>query len=78
VIGGRRGGIPEVVRHDRDGLIVEPEVAELVAAMRRYVEDPQLRLRHGVSARERAADYTLDRQVDRFEAIYRSLPGLGA
>lgn len=73
VIGARRGGIPEVVRDGRDGLIVEPTAAELAAAMRRYLTDPDLRLAHGRSGRERAADYTLDRQVDRFEAIYRSL-----
>jgi glycosyltransferase involved in cell wall biosynthesis len=78
VIGGRRGGIPEVVRDDREGQIVEPSAAELAAAMRRYLDDPALRLRHGVSARERATDYTLERQVDLFEAIYRTLPGVGA
>jgi len=73
VIGCRRGGIPEVVREDRDGLIVEPDAVALADAMRRYVAEPDLRLGHGASARTRAAEFTLDRQVDRFEAIYRSL-----
>ena len=73
VIGSRRGGIPEAVRGDRDGVIVEPEAAALAAAMRRYVLEPDLRLAHGAAAGRRAAEYTLDRQVDRFEAIYRDL-----
>ncbi|RKZ11864.1 hypothetical protein DRQ50_12875, partial [bacterium] len=73
VIGSCRGGIPEVVRADRDGLIVEPETENLARAIRTYVTDPELRLTHGASARAHATDYTLARQVDRFEAIYRTL-----
>ncbi len=73
VIGSRRGGIPEVVRHDREGLIVEPGPEELADAMRRYLLEPGLRPRHGAAARKRAAEFTRDRQVDRFEAIYDSL-----
>jgi hypothetical protein len=41
--------------------------------MRRYVLEPDLRLAHGSSAGRRAAEFTLDRQVDRFEALYRDL-----
>ena len=75
VIGSRRGGIPEVVRDGQEGLVVEPEAGTLAAAIRRYVLEPELRVSHGASAGIRAADYTLDRQVDRFESIYRSLLG---
>lgn len=75
VIGCRRGGIPEVVRDGRDGLIIEPLADALAGAVRRYVHEPELRLAHGRSAGVRAADYTLDKQVDGFEAIYRTLLG---
>ncbi|MEN8198401.1 MAG: hypothetical protein ABFS30_18180 [Pseudomonadota bacterium] len=46
---------------------------ELAAAIRQYIEDPDLRLDHGRSAHSRAREYTLDRQVERFEGIYRAL-----
>jgi glycosyltransferase involved in cell wall biosynthesis len=75
VIGTRRGGIPEVVRDRREGIVVEPEPAELVAAIRLYLDDPTLRLAHGAAAHRRAREYTLDRQVGRFEELYRRLAG---
>jgi glycosyltransferase involved in cell wall biosynthesis len=75
VIGTRRGGIPEVVRDGRDGIVIEPVAAELAGAIRLYLGDPESRLLHGASGYERARDYTLDRQVSRFEELYRQLAG---
>ena len=75
VIGTRRGGIPEVVRDGVDGILIDPDPAELAGAIRLYLGDPGLRLRHGGSGHLRARDYTLDRQVDRFEELYRRLTG---
>jgi glycosyltransferase involved in cell wall biosynthesis len=73
VIGTRRGGIPEVVRDGLDGVVIEPAATELSTAIRLYLGDPELRLRHGASARERATEYTLDRQIGQFESLYRNL-----
>lgn len=70
VIGTCRGGIPEVVTDGRTGLLVEPEVADLARALRRYATDPALRLRHGEAARSEGARYTLARQCDRFLELY--------
>lgn len=80
VIGTRRGGIPEVVRDGVDGIVIEPDPGELAGAIRLYLGDPELRLRHGASGHERARDYTLDRQVSRFEELYHGLVdhGIGA
>ena len=73
VIGTNRGGIPEVIRHGRDGMIIQPNSPELAGAMEKYLESPELRLEHGISARKRAENLTLDCQVDRFQALYSSL-----
>ena len=73
VIGTRRGGIPEVVRDGLDGIVIEPASVELASAMRLYLGDPELRLRHGASAHERAREYTLERQIGQFESLYRKL-----
>lgn len=75
VIGTRRGGIPEVVRDGVDGQVIEPDAGELRGAIGRYLTDPQLRLAHGRAAWAHAADFTLDAQVGRFEALYRRLLG---
>lgn len=73
VIAARRGGIPEVIRDGQEGLLVEPRPTDLLLAMQRYHDEPDLRLEHGRAARKRALDFTLERQIDRFEAIYHSL-----
>jgi glycosyltransferase involved in cell wall biosynthesis len=73
VIGARRGGIPEVVRDGETGLIIEPDGPALAAAIRRYATDAGLRESHGRAARQAAALYTLDRQVDAFLSLYADL-----
>jgi glycosyltransferase involved in cell wall biosynthesis len=70
VVGARRGGIPEVVQDGRSGRIVEPEPDQLAAAIRDYTLDRGLLRRHGAQARVRAEDYTLERQVAAFVALY--------
>jgi glycosyltransferase involved in cell wall biosynthesis len=75
VIGARRGGIPEVVEHESNGLLVEPTVGELRNAMRRLVDRPDERERLGARAHEDARKYELEAQVDRFEKIYTELAG---
>ena len=73
VIGTNRGGIPEVIRHEQDGLIIQPQSNELAQAMGKYLESEDLRKQHGSSARKRAENLTLGCQVDRFQDIYSSL-----
>jgi glycosyltransferase involved in cell wall biosynthesis/GR25 family glycosyltransferase involved in LPS biosynthesis len=53
VVATRAGGIPEVIRHQENGLLVAPEDAGgLRDALRRLVEDTALRARLGAAARE--------------------------
>jgi glycosyltransferase involved in cell wall biosynthesis len=52
VIGSRHAGIPDAVRHEETGLLVEEaDVAGLEAAMLRLADDRALRLRLGANAR---------------------------
>jgi len=73
VIGSDRGGIPEVIRHNVDGQIVSPEPKTIADAIAYYTQNDEVRLQHGQMGRERAYDFTLDRQVTRFEEIYQDL-----
>ncbi len=70
VIGSDRGGIPEIIRHESDGQVVQPEPETLAKAMARYVHDHELRRRHGRRARERIQEFSLQKQVDRFLKLY--------
>lgn len=62
VISTRLTGIPEMVRHEENGLLVEPEDADgLAAALRALLGDAALRLDLGRAARETIlAEYDLD------------------
>ncbi len=75
------GGVAEVVREGRDGLLVAPgEAADLAAALAALRDDPDRRVRMGRAARQRVrAAYTLDHCLDGLEAVYAgSRPGRGA
>ena len=78
VIGSNRGGIPEVVEDGGNGTIVEPTVEELRRALEAYVRQPELRRRHGRQGHADARRYLLERQVDAFLELYRSLLGAPA
>ncbi|MGA8211317.1 MAG: glycosyltransferase family 4 protein [Nocardioidaceae bacterium] len=73
VVASGVGAIPDVVRHEKDGLLVETgDVASLTSALRRIVEDSALRERLGASARRRAEEsYDVSVLARRLGAFYR-------
>lgn len=64
-------GIPELIRSEVDGLLVEPRNEEmLAAALARLLDQPELRLRLGKSARRRVVEcYDLRRNTAEFAAM---------
>ncbi len=66
------GAIPEVIDHERNGLIVPVgDVDALADAMRRLIERPELRFRLGEAARRDHADrYDINIFVTRLAAIW--------
>jgi len=71
VIATRRGGLPEVVEHETNGLLVEAQrPAELADAMCRLINDPQLRQHLASNARRRAKEhFGLERFLREFLAL---------
>jgi glycosyltransferase involved in cell wall biosynthesis len=69
------GANSELVQDGVSGLLVPPgDASALAAAMRRLVEDPELRVRLGSAARNRAErQYSRPVMVRRFEEFYRAL-----
>lgn len=67
------GGVPEIITHEVNGLLVAPgDVAALAAAIARLMSDPQLRQRLGSAARETiATGFSLDAAIGRLLGIYR-------
>lgn len=72
----RVGGVPEVVRHGTDGLVVPPaDPAALADAVTCLLLDPELRRSMGEAARGRAGQFDLRVAVRRIEEVYEGLLG---
>jgi len=69
----RRGGLPEIIEHEVNGLVVEAEKpAELAEALSRLIKEPFLRQRLGANARRRAVEhFGRDRFLDEFMAVLK-------
>ncbi len=65
-------GVPELIEHERSGLLVTPaDEAALASAMRRLVEDPALRHRLGEAGRDRVAqEFNLRKNVEKLAALF--------
>jgi tetratricopeptide (TPR) repeat protein len=84
VVGCRVGGVPEVVTHEEDGVLVPPgDAPALLAALDRLMGDEALRVRLGVHAArtvetDRSHVALADRMVAQYRlamASYRAEPG---
>jgi glycosyltransferase involved in cell wall biosynthesis len=71
------GGMAEAVSDGVEGFVVPVRDADALAdRISRLAVDPELRTRMGVAARARAeAEFSLRRQGDVFESMYRSIHG---
>jgi glycosyltransferase involved in cell wall biosynthesis len=68
------GGVPEVVHHNCEGLLVPPgQPSELAAALVTLLTDAQRRQRMAAAAARRGEELTIDTAVRRTEAVYQEL-----
>lgn len=75
VIATRVGGIPDLVEHGVNGLLVPPrDPGALALALRTVLDDPELAARLGRGARATVAErYTLEQALERLEQVYGAL-----
>ena len=76
VVATRVGGNPELVMEGVNGFLVASGDADAMAqALHRYCTDGDLRRRHATASRQRALnEFSIDAMVDRYVALYDSLP----
>lgn len=74
VIGVNAGGVPEYVENGKTGFIVEPgNVKAITEAMKKFIDNPELRASFGQNAKESVKKYDADAIVDKIEGIYKAL-----
>ena len=74
VIASNTGGLPELVEHENTGWLVTPDSpGALAAAITDAASDPKRLCEFGRNARERAAQFSIQRTVDQTERLYLRL-----
>ena len=73
IVASAVGGIPEVIRNEREGLLVSPGDPEgLAAALSRLLRDEPLRHAIGNEARKRAEEgFSIEAMANEYERVYR-------
>jgi 2-deoxystreptamine N-acetyl-D-glucosaminyltransferase/2-deoxystreptamine glucosyltransferase len=70
IVATRVGGVPEVVQHGVNGLLVPPDSpTELLEALRRLQNEPDLRRRLSENASRLAGDFNFDHMVTQTEKV---------
>lgn len=74
VVAAKVGGILEIVRDGQDGFLFKPgDADELARSMATIMETESLRLALGLSAKNRAGAFSLDRHVDQMVRIFEEM-----
>lgn len=74
VVSTAAGGIPEMIDHERTGLLVPPgDPFALAAAVERLLDDRALSRRLSDAAGRRVRDFDVRRTIERTEELYRGL-----
>ncbi len=75
VIGAKRGGIPEMIQHEHNGLTYDPDEAfALDAAMLRLINEPTLLATMGKNAAPSAVNFINEEgMIDQHESLYKHI-----
>jgi hypothetical protein len=74
VVASKVGGLPEVVRHRENGLLVDNVATEIAAAIRELRDNPGLARRLGAAGRRTVIErFTVDHMVRRTIEVYRQV-----
>ena len=72
VIASNVGGLPEVIRHGENGLLVENDEAAIASAIRQLLDHPEVARQIGAAARRTIIErFTVDRMVASTLEAYR-------
>ena len=74
IVASRVGGIPDLVKDGQNGFLVKPsDVSDLSFAIKKLLDDKKMREEMGKKGRALAKDYSVEKMVDKIDALYTSL-----
>jgi glycosyltransferase involved in cell wall biosynthesis len=75
VVAAEASSLPEIVRHEQEGLLVPPHQPQALAdALIRLIQDPELRVQLGRAGERRAQDaFSHTRMLDQYEVMLQRL-----
>jgi glycosyltransferase involved in cell wall biosynthesis len=74
VVASNVGGLPEIIRHGENGLLVDNTPPAIAAAVRKLLDDPAFARRIGDAARRTVMErFTVDQMVRRTMEVYRQV-----
>ena len=74
IVASNVGGIPDLVQHGHNGLLVPPgDEKALAAAIRQFIADPAKAEIMGQRGRERCHQYSIDAMVEKIDQLYSEL-----
>lgn len=79
IIASRAGGMPEIVHHEENGLLIEPgNLEQLMGALTKMLHEPETRQKYGAAGRLLVEKgFSIDHMVEGNLAVYRELLGSG-
>ena len=74
IVASNVGGIPDLVHHDHNGLLVPPgDEKALAAAILQLIDDPEKAKMLGQRGRERCHQYSVEAMVEKLDNLYENL-----
>ncbi len=75
VVASDRGGNPELIKPDQNGMLFDPDSQEaLKSCLSEYVQDSTLRKRHGDNGREMAQKlYSINTMADEYKSVWENM-----
>jgi glycosyltransferase involved in cell wall biosynthesis len=75
IVASHVGGIPEIVQHEKTGILVKAaDVEELSKGVLTLLNDPNKRRKMGEQAQKRAAEYfSVERMMERLYGLYEDV-----
>ena len=72
IIASNVGGIPDMINHMENGILINPNEVELYDAILKLYNDPALRERLGIKAREKSIEFSSKNMAENYLKIYRN------